>query len=217
MSDTPETDDQPIIYAMNDNGYQVPCVDLEFCTNHACGTPLSVALRERDEAHALLDTASDRIEQLNGLCNLLRDERDILRSNKMSDPLLETTFKHLNRERDEACQVANGLAKQVERLRKQRDEARAERDILRLDAQREAEHHDRMVGELEKVYKERDEARAAIPAGEWVAYKDHQKVHDAASRLLVAINKQLPIGCFILINSEYHRLQNAIYGRESAK
>ena len=30
MSDTLETDDQPIIYAMNDNGYQVPCVNLEF-------------------------------------------------------------------------------------------------------------------------------------------------------------------------------------------
>jgi hypothetical protein len=135
MSDTPETDDQPIIYAMNDNGYQVPCVDLEF----------------------------------------------------------------------------------ARRLKRERDEARAERDSLKLAAQREAEHHDRMVGELEKVYKERDEARDAIPAGEWVAYKDHQKIHDAASRLLVAINKQLPIGCFILINSEYHKLQNAIYGKEGAK
>jgi hypothetical protein len=30
MSDTPETDDQPIIYAINDNGYQVPCVDIEY-------------------------------------------------------------------------------------------------------------------------------------------------------------------------------------------
>jgi hypothetical protein len=45
------------------------------------------------------------------------------------------------------------------KLERERDEARAERDILKLDAQREAEHHDRMVGELEKVYKERDEAR----------------------------------------------------------
>ena len=27
---TPETDDQPIINAINDNGYQVPCVDIEF-------------------------------------------------------------------------------------------------------------------------------------------------------------------------------------------
>jgi hypothetical protein len=48
------------------------------------------------------------------------------------------------------------------KLERERDEARAERDILKLDAQREAEHHDRMVGELEKVYKERDEAREAL-------------------------------------------------------
>jgi hypothetical protein len=45
------------------------------------------------------------------------------------------------------------------KLERERDEARADRDILKLNAQREAEHHDRMVGELEKVYKERDEAR----------------------------------------------------------
>ena len=35
-----------------------------------------------------------------------------------------------------------------------------ENQKMKLDAQREAEHHDRMVGELEKVYKERDEARS---------------------------------------------------------
>jgi len=68
-----------------------------------------------------------------------------------------------------------------------------------------------------RLERERDEARAAIPAGEWVAHEDYKKIHDAANRLLVAINKELPIGCFILINSEYHRLQNAIYGREGAK
>ena len=131
--------------------------------------------------------------------------------------------KKAEQERDEALTAIHNYKCEVEAwellrgARRERDEARAERDILKLNAQREAEHHDRMVGELEKVYKERDEARAAIPAGEWVAYEDHQKVHDAASRLLVAINKQLPIGCFILINTEYHRLQNAIYGREGAK
>lgn len=44
MSDrpTPE-DDQTIIYAVNDNGYQVPCVDLEFARQ---------LKRERDEARA---------------------------------------------------------------------------------------------------------------------------------------------------------------------
>ena len=38
---TPETDDQPIIYAINDNGYQVQCVDIEFTRKLE---------RERDEA-----------------------------------------------------------------------------------------------------------------------------------------------------------------------
>jgi len=71
--------------------------------------------------------------------------------------------------------------------------------------------------ELANALTERDEERAAIPAGEWVAYEDHQKVHHAASRLLVAINKQLPIGCFTLVSSEYYTLQNAIYGKESVK
>jgi hypothetical protein len=41
MSDTPETDDQPIINAINDNGYQVPCVDADFARKLE---------RERDEA-----------------------------------------------------------------------------------------------------------------------------------------------------------------------
>lgn len=48
------------------------------------------------------------------------------------------------------------------KLERERDEARNQRDILRLDAQKEAEHHDRMVGELEKVYAERDEAREKL-------------------------------------------------------
>jgi hypothetical protein len=48
------------------------------------------------------------------------------------------------------------------KLERERDEARAERDILKLDAQREAEHHDRMVGELERVYAERDRLDNAL-------------------------------------------------------
>ena len=46
MSDTPETDDQPIINAINDNGYQVPCIDIE----HARKLE-----RERDEAREDLE------------------------------------------------------------------------------------------------------------------------------------------------------------------
>jgi hypothetical protein len=74
-----------------------------------------------------------------------------------------------------------------------------------------------MTEHARKLERERDELIAALPVGEWVSYADYQKVHEAASRLLVAINKQLPIGCFTLVSSEYYRLQNAIYGREGAK
>jgi hypothetical protein len=76
---------------------------------------------------------------------------------------------------------------------------------------------ERLVVHARKLEQERDEAREAIPAGEWVAYKDHQKVHDAASRLLVAIYKQLLIGSFSLIIHEYNALKDAIYGKEGAK
>lgn len=44
------------------------------------------------------------------------------------------------------------------------EEVGAKCDQLRIDAQREAEHHDRMVGELERVYDERDEARRLAEA-----------------------------------------------------
>jgi len=50
MSDTPETDDQPIIYAINDNGYQVPCVDIEYARKLE---------RERDKARTELEMWRD--------------------------------------------------------------------------------------------------------------------------------------------------------------
>ena len=98
----------------------------------------------------------------------------------------------------------------AERLERERDEARA--DLIKSYTKiKDLESEIRGVAIL------RDEARAAIPDGEWVAYEDHKKVHDAASRLLVAINKQLPIGSFSLISHEYHALKDAIYGKEGAK
>ena len=42
---TPETDDQPTINAINDNGYQVPCVDIEFARKLE---------RERDKARIFI-------------------------------------------------------------------------------------------------------------------------------------------------------------------
>jgi hypothetical protein len=76
--------------------------------------------------------------------------------------LLAVEVLKIKRERDEAITRRLETIMQCELYEQERDEARAERDILRLDAQREAEHHDRMVGELEKVYKERDEARELL-------------------------------------------------------
>ena len=53
MSDTPETDDQSTINAVNDNGYQIPCVDIEFARKLE---------RERDEVReALQQYMFDRI------------------------------------------------------------------------------------------------------------------------------------------------------------
>jgi hypothetical protein len=53
---TPETDDQPIIYAINDNGYQVPCVDIEFARKLE---------RERDAAHKIAERAIDDLAWFN--------------------------------------------------------------------------------------------------------------------------------------------------------
>ena len=48
--------------------------------------------------------------------------------------------------------MLDAMADFARKLERERDGARAERDILRLDAQRETEHHDRLVKELENLY-----------------------------------------------------------------
>jgi hypothetical protein len=64
MSDTPETDDQPIIYALNELQYQIMCVDSEFARKLE---------RERDEAREKYDIlATEHMLAINKLCN----ERD---------------------------------------------------------------------------------------------------------------------------------------------
>lgn len=52
------------------------------------------------------------------------------------------------------------LKAEVEKLISDNMELTAVIRSLRRNAREEAEHHDRMVGEIEKVYDERDEARA---------------------------------------------------------
>jgi hypothetical protein len=64
---TPETDDQPIIYAINDNGYQVPCVDLEFARRLE---------RERDEARRDLEFRRKLYKVQEELWDVTRRQRD---------------------------------------------------------------------------------------------------------------------------------------------
>lgn len=76
MSDTPETDDQPIIYAINDNGYQVLCVDIEFARKLE---------RERDDLQ----------KAINGLC-------EHIGVSPANTTLLAVEVLRIQRERDEA-------------------------------------------------------------------------------------------------------------------
>ena len=80
--------------------------------------------------------------------------------------------RKLERERDEAReafviatdQMVQAQCKTREALR-ERDEAMAEIQRLRLDAQREAEQHDRMVKELEGLY---DQLAKTKPSNEHI-------------------------------------------------
>jgi hypothetical protein len=123
MSDTPETDDQPIIYAINDNGYQVPCVDLEFarklererdeaihgsCVNYNFTQD---ARRERDEARAELADWQDSAK------NVRKEYDDEQHCSCV--PILRKLLKDAERERDAARQLAIAFHRdQVELLLK---------------------------------------------------------------------------------------------------
>jgi hypothetical protein len=74
---------------------------------------------------------------------------------------------------------------------------------------------DSLRSEVLNLRLERDTLRNVVSDGEWVSYDYHKKVHDAASRLLVAIDSQLPIGCYNLICKQYDALRDAIYGRDA--
>jgi len=74
---------------------------------------------------------------------------------------------------------------------------------------------DSLRAEVLNLRLERDTLRKIVPDGEWVSYDDYKRVHDAASRLLVSINKQLPIGSYSFVCKEYDALQCAIYGKDT--
>ena len=64
---TPETDDQPCIMALNDNGYQVPCVDIKFARRLE---------RERDEARNIGEKLSKQGLDMMDENRSLKRERD---------------------------------------------------------------------------------------------------------------------------------------------
>jgi hypothetical protein len=163
-------------------------------------------LTSQSDSAALYQKLCDAVCEIQGL----RRERDEALMDRDDGDMAIMTRNHYERilkERDEAIRAIRALAEhgesEIQRITKERDEA----ITRRMET----------IMQCELYEQERDEARAAIPDGEWVAYEDHKKVHDAASRLLVAINKQLPIGSFSLISHEYHALKDAIYGKEGAK
>ena len=134
---------------------------------------------------------------------------------------LEIDAKRFVRERDEAIFSKNTSAadflKQIRQITLCKDVAREKLLMAEKERDETRKQFVDFLNKTEDYKRERDEARAAIPVGEWVEYADYKRVHDAASRLLVAINKQLPIGIFSLIETEYRSLKDAIYGREGAK
>lgn len=193
-----------------------------------------------------IDEWMERLAVRNQECDQLERERDDLQKainglcehfkiSPANTTLLAVEVLRIERERDEAREDADHWKSEYEIVVARLCGVKHERDngiifeheiIPKLERERDQARNENLGWENKwkcaiemaaRAEVERDEARNAVPDGKWVAHEDYQKVHEKASRLLVAINKQLPIGCFILINTEYHALQNEIYGRNEVK
>jgi hypothetical protein len=91
-------------------------------------------------------------------------------SSKLADAL---------RERDEAREVASGLAQQAVRLCNERDELKmqlkvmqAERDVARISARKSDEAHDRVIGDLERADVMAEKAKELIARWDQPSWKD---------------------------------------------
>ena len=96
---TPETDDQPILYALNELEYQVLCVDLEFARKLE---------RERDEANQIISSALAVLP----VGYIPKHTAEII-PNRIAD--LCNEIANLERERDEALEQNAKLRKIAER------------------------------------------------------------------------------------------------------
>jgi len=129
MSDTPETDE----LILSKNGFGA--------TDYEWREYSRRLERERDEAR----------KEIDDIRKMLSESGEAIGNGVHDFSIIEMV--------ENIIQSKNYFIKKSDSAEWERDEVREENDILRLDAQREAEQHDRMVGELEKVYKERDEVR----------------------------------------------------------
>ena len=99
------------------------------------------------------------VEEWAAKCLSLERERDEALMDRANGDIATMTINHyerLLRERNEAIEKHRSSViywqRDVFKMQRERDEARAEIQRLRLDAQLEAEQHDRMVKELEGLY-----------------------------------------------------------------
>jgi len=162
-SSTPETDDQPIIYAINDNGYQVPCVDLEF----ACRLDrerVEEALKELSSIHQWIDRnhPDGFIDSLTYFQNLERV------TDNWYDRLdrLEVDAKRFVRERDEAIFSKNTSAsdflKQIGQITLCKDVAREKLLMAEKERDETRKQFVDFLNKTEDYKRERDEAREDV-------------------------------------------------------
>lgn len=124
--------------------------------------------RERDEAREELEEYRSIAENIGAEKAISEKEKAICERDELqmavnglclhfgvrpaNTTLLAVEVLRIQREREEAITRRMETIMQCELYKQERDELLNEIKRLRLDAQREAEHHDRMVKELEGLY-----------------------------------------------------------------
>ena len=111
---------------------------------------------ETDAAWSCFNGYMEPLQDVKYLSRKLERERDQLKQLLAADSERVDAYLGACIERDEAIEKHRSSViywqRDVFKMQRERDEALAEIQRLRLDAQREAEQHDRMVKELEGLY-----------------------------------------------------------------
>jgi transcriptional regulator with XRE-family HTH domain len=149
MSDTPETDDQPIINAINDNGYQVPCVDADFARKLE---------RERDEAREVASGLAIQEERVNETQKELSSIHRWIERNH-ADGFIDSLTYLQNLERVTDCWYDR-----LDKIERERDEARKQNAKLREIADALAVALER----LDALYRSEQDPEAPMLRPDWL-------------------------------------------------